>query len=189
MDLLFHEYTKDETLLYTILRYLIFPVVLLVIGGVAANILYPRWQDRYIRRKYLNERKFEIGENILSLMNNYMTMWRRLINISIYEKETITSLNRSRSDKKKAILRAKLEDVSSRKMEIVKSRSNSRDSLMDAICRIKIYIDSDNQIVLDDFTRWDAAQSTKTLDELPDVAEWQSWEERIRLTISRALLR
>lgn len=187
MDILLHEYSKDETLIYTIMRYLLFPAIILVIGGIAANILYPRWQDKYLRQKSLNARKFEIGENIFSLVNIYVTTWRRLIEVSSYEKDTYKALNRSRSEERKNELNVKLEDASIRKMEFVKDRGVHRDALMDAVCRFKIYVDIEAQTILDDFVRWDSAQSTKTLEEL-DIDKWHAWEDRLRSTISRCLL-
>lgn len=168
---------------YTVLRYLAFPTLIAIVGAILANILLPRWQDRYLKRKAREERRLAIGENILALMNIYVTNWRRLIDIAKYEVELHDRLAKAAEGEKKGIEEA-LQSALARKQTFVTDRGRTRDGLMDAISRYKMYCPVDSRTLCSEFVVWDEAQSTKGLLELPPIAEWRVWENRFGDIIS-----
>lgn len=143
------------------------PIILtIVIGGLFATILFPRWQDRYIRRKVLTERQQSIVEEAAELLNAYTNIWRRLIEISKHE----VSLRDAGRDVEKAI---------EMKAQFVSQRSEIHDRLMATLSRAKVLVSSAQRREISNFIEWAESMSTLRLDELPEVSEWRSWEEKL----------
>ncbi len=177
MDLLLAAFSEEQGFAYTLFRYLIFPLVLLLVGGLTAHILYPRWQDSYLRRKALTERRSALGEDIVALMNGYVVCWRRLL-------EAASFLSQSHTDE---VPDAALQDQQDKVQGFAAKRSDARDALMSALSRFMLYCDRADRTEIDAFITWDESQSNKRLAELPDIKEWRQWEDRLRARVSRVL--
>ncbi len=175
MDDFLAAFADDSGGAYTILRYLLFPLVLLLVGGVTAHILYPRWQDSFLRRKALTERRSALGEDIVALMNAYVVSWRRLIEAAAY----LAATDKAEPDDKAA-----QEDQI---RTLAAKRSTARDALMAALSRFMLYCRSADRTQIDAFIAWDESQSQKRLEQLPDIKEWREWEDRLRARVSRVL--
>lgn len=137
-----------------------------VIGGLFAVIIFPRWQDRYLNRKTIYDNRVKISEKASELLNSYTTIWRRLIEISHYEKKAHE-------------LGGDLASVRQRKEEYVRRRTEIHDDLMACLARAKIYVTEEQQRDISEFVRWAESLSTLTLEELPDIVEWREWEDRL----------
>ncbi len=177
MDLFLAAFADDTGFVYAFVRYLIFPLVLLLVGGITAHILYPRWQDSYLRRKALTERRSALGEDIVALMNGYVVSWRRLIEAAAFLAETPKD---DASDDE-------LEDLHDRVQALAAKRSEARDDLMAALSRFMLYCGRTDRAEINTFMTWDESQSNKRLEELPNIKEWRQWEDRLRARISRVL--
>lgn len=160
---------------YTLLRYLAFPTLIAIVGSLLANIFLPRWQDRYLKRKAREERRLALGEDILALMNIYVTNWRRLIEISQYIVKRETELSAVNRDDRESI-EAAIKMAAERKAGFVAERGKTRDALMNAISRYRMYCDTKATELCNSFMNWDEAQSSKKLAELPGISEWRKWE-------------
>lgn len=175
---------EEYSVAYTVLRYLAFPILIALLGALLANILLPRWQDRYLKRKAREERRLEIGENILALMNIYVTNWRRLIEIAKYEVELGERIGAATDESERQRLEEALKAATARKQTFVADRGKTRDALMDAISRYRMYCSEDARVLAREFVAWDEAQSTKSLLELPQIGEWRAWEDRFGELVS-----
>lgn len=138
------------------------PVITLLVGGVLANLLYPRWQERAARNRTFNERRFAIMEEIADLFPPYVAAWRRLVQISELER------TRPLSDAE-----------SERKMLFVSQRTEARDALCSALSRSQIYFSDKSWDTICSFLEWDEANSAKRLEELPEISEWRYWQDEI----------
>lgn len=168
-------FAEDSGGAYTILRYLLFPMLLLLVGGITAHILYPRWQDSFLRRKALTERRSALGEDIVALMNAYVVSWRRLIEAASFGSQTdaLSAAEQAAQEKQITTLAGK--------------RSDARDALMAALSRFQLYCRAADRSEIDAFITWDESQSQKRLNELPDIKEWRKWEDQLRARVSRVL--
>lgn len=174
----------EQSVLYVTLRYLAFPLTLVAAGGFAANILFPRWQDRYLQRKARAERRYEIGEDILALMNVYVSNWRRVIEMASYEEMLRKKFSRCRTQEKRESYEKAIDIAVERKEVFVQQRGETRDKLMDAISRYKLYGSESELKQMQSFASWDEQQSTKILLELPKVEEWREWEKILTEAVS-----
>lgn len=143
------------------------PIALtIIIGGLFATILFPRWQDRYIKRKVLAERQQSIIEETAELLNAYTNVWRRLIEISKHE----ASLLEDGRDIEKAI---------EMKAQFVSQRAAVHDRLMANLSRAKVLVSTTQRHEISEFIEWAESMSTLTLEELPEVSAWRTWEEKL----------
>ncbi|MDF0595292.1 hypothetical protein [Psychromarinibacter halotolerans] len=58
-------------------------------------------------------------------------------------------------------------------------RQAARDALVGEISRYNVYAPPAERVVLEGFIRWDESQSTKTLEELPKIEEWRTWQQKV----------
>lgn len=177
----------DETVAYAVFRYFLAPFLLLIVGGTAANILYPRWQDAYLRRKSAAERRGKLGEDVVALMNQYVVNWRRLIDCANYANDCLNEISRSEDVSSQTELQNELEFRQKRTAEAAKSRNETRDGLMSSLTRFSLYCSKNDRAVIKEFLLWDEAQAKKTLDELPKIQEWWEWEEKLATVVSDAV--
>ena len=152
---------KERSLAIIVLGQWLPIIFSVVIGGLLANILFPRWQQTFQESRKLIEKKFEISEEIARQFIFYHNAWRRLLYISKLEQENTLS-----------------ELQMERKQSYVKLRDTSKDSLHSSLAVSKLYFSPDTCTTLDDFCRWDNAQSTKDLDDLA-LTDWELWEIRV----------
>ena len=137
-------------------------IITIVVGGICASILFPRWQAQYNRAKALGERKVALLEDIAVQFTLYIAAWRRLISIAKLERD-----------------RDLTEREMTRKDQFVQQRGETRDELLQALAKAKIYFSRQSRHQIDDFVLWDQMLGSKTLEELPPIEEWRIWEERI----------
>lgn len=141
-------------------------MITITLGGLFATVIFPRWQDRYLSKKIRSERKIKITEEISELLNAYTNVWRRLIEISRYEKNLIEHEHDTK-------------DVTKMKTQFVEQRSDIHDRLMGCLSRAKVFVSASQRREISKFIQWTESTSTLTLDELPEISEWRTWEERI----------
>ncbi|MGD1923522.1 MAG: hypothetical protein ACFB03_04950 [Paracoccaceae bacterium] len=161
VDFLFEEISKNS-IAYLVIESWGPPVLTIVVGGLFASILFPRWQAQYNRGKALGEHKIKLYEEIAEHFSLYIAAWRRLISIARLEKRRKLS-----------------EREMNRKEQFVLQRNDYRDTLISEFARAKLYFSAKSRIEIEDFMKWDEANGTKTVDELPTISEWQDWEERV----------
>lgn len=141
-------------------------LISVIIGGLFASIIFPRWQDRHIVRKAFVERRQAIIEEVAELLNAYTNIWRRLIQISIHETDLIAS-------------DADTSAVVEKKMQFVARRTEVHDELMACLSRVKIYVNPKQRDEIKEFVAWAESMSTLRLDELPEISAWRDWEDRL----------
>lgn len=137
-------------------------IITIVLGGLCASILFPRWQEQYNRAKAMGEHKVALLEDIAVQFTLYIAAWRRLI--SIAELEQNRDLTPREMD---------------RKDRYVSQRGEARDALLQGMAKAKIYFSRNSRLRIDDFILWDQMLGTKPLKDLPHLEEWRNWEEKI----------
>jgi hypothetical protein len=138
------------------------PLIPIIVGGAFASILFPRWQSMYNQTKTRTERRVSIIEDMSVHFSKYVTAWRRLLQIT-------------RLEEQRPLSEAELQ----RKEAFVEQRTEERDELFSSFARGQLYFTEDACALIGDFMRWDQAQSSKTIADLPDIEEWRAWERRI----------
>lgn len=150
------------------------PLITVLLGGLLASILFPRWQDRYARYHAREERKLALAEQLSKDMTRYVTYWNRL--------RTIAELESSRTEG--------LSDAEfSRKQAFIDSRNSSRDSLIDTLCSTEVYFSEEVQTAIDEFLRWDESCTSLRLDELPDREEYTHRRRKILAVVHKEVSR
>lgn len=166
---------------YILLRFWGPALLTIVLGGLFASIIFPRWQDRYIRRKSFEERRLSLREALLVSLDAYITEWRRLIQCAEYEEGLRSDCSgEGLSARERADLEARLDAAHGNTADRARSRSTARDELMRTIALYRGYCDPATGRHLSVFAEWDEAQSRKRLNELPPIAEWRDRESDIR---------
>jgi hypothetical protein len=162
------EALDESSAAYLIIRYWTPPIISIVLGGLFASILFPRWQNNYARVKSLTEHRIALVESIAVQFAAYTTGWRRLIQISTLEAE-----------------RALTEQEAARKADFVAERNKARDALCASFARGQLHFTEKACGVIKKFMEWDEAQATKPLSDLPSVKEWREWEARLLAQLKR----
>jgi len=153
-------------------------------GGFVANVIYPR----YLRKKAVTERRALIAEDVAAEMNTYITSWRRLIDAAKYAGKRHTELLKEHGEELPEVAEAELNACSERVATFAENRNICRDKLHSSLSRCRLYCKEDEQSVIEDYLRWDEAQVTKTLDDLPTLRDWRRWEQKL-LEVSQQSLR
>jgi hypothetical protein len=143
-------------------------LVSIIVGGLFASILFPRWQSRYTRTKTLTEHRFALTEALAAQFQAYVTAWRRLIQISTLETG-----------------RALSEEEAARKGAFVVQRNEARDALWASFARGQLYFTDQTCDIIRKFMEWDETQGSKTLADLPSIEEWRQWESRLLAQLKR----
>ncbi len=182
------DLSTQTSLAYISLRFLVFPSVLVIVGGFVANVIYPRVQDRYLRKKAFTERKSLIAEDIAAEMNTYITSWRRLVDTANYAHQRQNELLEESDGNLSPSAEAELDACAERMATFAESRNVCRDKLHSSLSRCRLYCDENEQSIIEDYLRWDEAQVTKSLEDLPTLKDWRLWERKL-LAVSQQSLR
>jgi hypothetical protein len=145
------------------------PLLMVLGGAVVANLLVPRWQQGFLRRRSFEERRHRIGEEIAAAFDDYISAWRRLIGFARYMQG---------QDAPEAEDEAKLFAYAER-------RNAARDRLVSALTQYRLYGSDAENTLIDSFLGWDEAQGTKVVADLPELAEWRAHQNRILAAIAR----
>lgn len=137
-------------------------LITVLAGGYMASILFPKLQRNFQRSSQIEEKKIEIAEEIVQCFNRYVVSWRRLIQISQLEVERPLS-----------------EDETDRKMGFVTERNERRDALLDNLKLCQLYFCETTCGEISRFVDWDEKQSTKPLEDLPQLSAWRQNESSI----------
>ncbi|MBB4123972.1 hypothetical protein [Martelella radicis] len=143
----------EHSVSYIILKEWIPPLIAIVVGGLFASVLFPRWQENFSRNRARELRRLEILEEVSRCANRYIVSWKRLIIISKFELESGEPLEGDPLDRKKGF---------------IEDRNKCRMDLSDALCIAEIYVSDHASDYIRKFRRWDDGISHKRLDELPD---------------------
>jgi hypothetical protein len=81
--------------------------------------------------------------------------------------------------------RALTEEESARKADFVARRTQARDALLESFARGQLYFTEAACGTISAFRKWDDAQATKSLDNLPDIEEWCQWEAKVLAQLKR----
>ncbi|UWQ17086.1 hypothetical protein [Jannaschia sp. M317] len=152
----------DTSLAYIVLSRWLPGLITVVAGGYMASILFPKLQRSALRASQVEEKKIEIAEQIVQGFNRYIVSWRRLIQIS--NLETMRALTTEEQD---------------RKMGFVTERNARRDDLLDKLKLCQLYFCETSCSEIERFVAWDEGQSTKPLEDLPDLEDWRRHERTI----------
>lgn len=148
-----HTVLDEFSVAYIALTEWVPPLFTVLVGGLLASLLFPRWQDSYARNKAREERKLALAEELSRNMTRYVTHWNRL--------RTIAELEVSRAGAGLS------EEEFARKKGFVEARNSARDAVIDTLCSIEIYFSKEVRTIIDDFMRWDEACMSLGIDELP----------------------
>ncbi|KZM44084.1 hypothetical protein [Labrenzia sp. OB1] len=133
------------------------PLITILIGGLFASILFPRWQDRYTKSHARAQRRLEILEEVARWAMRYKTEWLRLIAISEHESKKPNGLTKTEMD---------------RKQQHVSDRNNARLELSDALCRAEVYFSDKALEAAAAFREWDEQIMVQQLQDLPNRQEF-----------------
>jgi hypothetical protein len=152
-----------NALLDIVLKEWIPPLVSVLLGGLIASILVPRWQVKFEKGRLYDRRKLELLEQISETFPRYVVNWNRLIYISLHEA-------------KKGNLS---QDEILRKQRFIDDRNSTRDALVSALNASRIYFSSNTEQLIEEFYHWDDQCSIMRVGELPKIDAWWTWERKL----------
>ncbi len=164
----------ENSIAYIALTGWVPPLITILLGGLLASVLFPRWQDQRARYQAREDRKLALAEELARNMVRYVASWNRL--------RTIAELEASRPD---GLTEAEFE----RKKSFVEARNSGRDALLDTLCSLEIYFSSDVGAAIDDFVRWDEACLALRVDELPPREEYARRRQSILTKVHKEIAR
>lgn len=144
------------------------PLITILLGGLCASILFPRWQASYTRARAAAQHRLELAESLASAFARYVTAWRRLIDIA-----------------RLGVERPLTDTETERRNSFVVQRNDARDSLLDLCARSQLYYSDQVAELIASFVAWDTQQASKRLEDLPDIAEWREWEKMVLRALKR----
>lgn len=136
--------------------------ITIVVGGVFASILLPRWQNANARFHAREARRLAIAEEMAKNMERYILSLNRLLIIS------------------RAECGNPLSDAEIRRKEgFLDARNKHREALRDSMCSISLYFSSRSEIMIRKFNEWDDASVNLTVDKAPPIDQWRTRGERV----------
>lgn len=162
------EPLDPESPLSLMIRHWGSPLISIVLGGLFASILFPRWQEAHTRARAMTQHRLELTEGLASAFAKYITAWRRLIDIA-------------RLGQERPLTETEIE----RRNAFVVQRNGARDTLLDLCARGQLYFSDQVCDLIAAFIVWDSEQASKQLADLPEIAEWREWEKNILRRLKR----
>jgi hypothetical protein len=142
---------------------LVTAVVAGVISFAAAWIL--RGIDR---NRAFKDKKIEHAEATITHFSHYIESWRRLINIAqLQSRRTLSEAEKERMER------------------YVLERDESKHSLVSQISTLPLFFDTTVIKECELFKKWDSEQSTKRLNELPNIEEWERWQQKLSKVLQK----
>lgn len=138
------------------------PLISILVGGLFASILFPRWQENWNRSRARSQHELDMTENLAASFAAYLTAWRRLIDIA--RLGTQRPLTEAEQD---------------RLYGFVADRNAARDRLLDLCARGQLYFTDPACDTISEFLDWDRQQAAKRLEDLPELEEWRGWQKKI----------
>lgn len=140
-----------------ILQHWVPPTITAALGLLTGLYVASTGQVSAEKQLYLKHR---IGhaEAVAIHFSEYVENWRRLIQVSTYERE-------------KGVLD---HETAARKNAYVTARNNARDKLFGALGALELYFGPQVLEKAAEFRKWDDAQTIKRLNELPPLSEWRN---------------
>lgn len=148
--------------------------ITILIGGIFASVIIPRWQYHDLRSRSQEERKHALAEELSRNLRRYTISWNRLRSIAELEISKQGTLT---------------EEETARKRQFVEARSASRDMLLDTLCSIEIYFSEDTRKVIDEFIGWDEKCSTARIHELPPREEYAQKRQVLLQKVHREIMK
>lgn len=149
-------------------------LITILLGGMFASVIFPRWQYAYSRARAREERKHILAEELSRSMRRYANCWNRLRSIAELEAARQGGLT---------------EDEAARKRQFVEARNAARDTLLDTLCGIDIYFSGDVRRAVDNFIAWDEACSVARLHELPSREDYTLQRQKLLQVVHREILK
>jgi hypothetical protein len=168
VQLWFFEPLRQNSPAHLAAQYWVPPIITIVLSGLFASILLPRWQSKYAKTRALAENRLRLSEELSVSFQLYIDAWRRLRQIT--ELEAVRQLKESEAD---------------RKRRFVEARQLYRDRLSESCMRARFYFTDQASDEISKFLEWDEMQSAKRLDDLPDLKEWGQWRDRVISALRR----
>lgn len=112
--------------------------------------------------RYYKDKRIERADLTISYLSDYIENWRKLISISTLRKQR------------------KLTETEKKRLErYILKRDEAKQSLTSSINTLTLYFNKKVVLEVRKFRSWDSQQSTKRLDDLPPIQEWEKWGDRL----------
>lgn len=142
----------------------------LIVGGVLANILFPRWQAKIQRAKDLAQRRRELCEEVIQAFESYISNLSRLYSFSFSTTVEQKSEPQGIPDNDNAF---------SRQQEYVRNRDESKDRLYTAFALSALYFPSSVTSEIEQFKVWNKGWAPELSENKFDLKPLREKEKRI----------
>jgi len=149
--------------LSTILLYWIPPVITAVLG-LFAGIVLSTYNSGISDNRYFLEKRTIAADSIAKEFSRYVVNWNRLIQL---RKHFDTKMTEPLKEEKKNF------------QLCVFNRNDARDKLFTSFDAVYLYFSEDTIDIVSKFRDWDTKQSILTIDQLPEIKEWNVWQKKI----------
>lgn len=127
------------------------------------------WLIRGVDRdQRFRDKRLDHSQQTISHLSHYIENWRRLIAIA-------------KLGQKKALT----EDENSRLARYVSDRDDAKSKLVSCINMMPLFFTDEVTAEFDAFRKWDAKQSERRINELPDIREWEFWSRKLCTLLRR----
>lgn len=165
--------TDIKSVSSSILQQWIAPSITALLGLVAGIGLSTYNADLSTNRFFL-EKRAVAADNIANEFSRYVVNWERLIQL---RREIDTKTTEPSAEEKELFTK------------VVYARNEARDKLFSSFDSAHLYYGDNTSALIGKFREWDIQQSTLTMDKLPDVQEWRTWQVTILRSLHKEISR
>jgi len=140
------------------------PPAITAILGLFAGISVATYNSKLDTNKFFLEKQAKTADNIAIEFSRYVENWTRLVRV----RKEFDAKTSEPSEQEKEYFK-----------KVVFERADARDKLFSFLDSAHLYYSDDVSVLVVKFREWDDQQSSLTIDKLPDIKEWRSWQMNI----------
>jgi hypothetical protein len=150
------------------------PPVITAVVGLFAGMLLASYNSEISTNRFFLEKRAKTADDIAFEFTRYVENWGRLIRVrKQLDEKRVSASNEEREYFAK----------------IVVARTDARDKLFSAFDALHLYYGTDVSDLVIQFKSWDRQQAELTVDMLPLIDEWRTWQTKILRQLHKEILR
>ena len=139
--------------------------------GLVAGLTLSWFESEASENRFFLEKQATTADRVALEFSRYVDSWRKMIQLRQY-----VGSQRPTTEQQEQL------------KTFVAVRDEARQKLFSALDASHLYFRDETASVVSEFKSWDDAQSTKTLRQLPPIAEWESRERLLLVTMREELM-
>lgn len=133
------------------------------IGGVGLS----SYNSNISKNRFFLEKRVIVADNIATEFSKYILNYKKLINYHNNFDERKSKKNYPTNEEREAFFKT------------ITNRDNSKLALFSYLDTARLYYSDKTSDLIASYQAWDDGQSTRTVENLPDINEWRTWQNKI----------